>query len=179
MASKSTLRKILSSRRKSLTTPQVLENSCKINNTISTQFLCTTLRYAIYLPFGNEVNLTPLLQKHPSGHIPSVMDNQMQFQKWLPNLPIEQYKLGISQPKFQSNLSPVQLDICFLPLLGFDIYGTRLGMGGGFYDRYFANNTSTRLVGVAHGCQQVNSLPRDNWDVKLHAIITESKIITP
>ncbi len=83
------------------------------------------------------------------------------------------------QSDFIDGLKRAHLDVCFLPLLGFDALGHRLGMGGGFYDRYFEHNSETLLIGVAHDCQQVDSLPVDDWDVKLHAIVTESQIITP
>ena len=60
------------------------------------------------------------------------------------------------------------------------VTGTRLGMGGGFYDRSFAflrdpdkSGQRPRLVGLAYEFQQVEALVRQPWDVPLDAAATE------
>jgi 5-formyltetrahydrofolate cyclo-ligase len=53
-------------------------------------------------------------------------------------------------------------------------------MGGGFYDRTFANKRSDEkplLIGLAHDGQEVKSLPIEGWDVPLQAILTPKQII--
>lgn len=180
MTSKSSLRKQLNQVRQTLSPTQVAENSRLITEAISSHFLAGQQHhFGIYLPFGNEVDLRALLTRHPNGHIPSVSGQAMQFQAWKPDLEIKKHPLGMMQPDYFQDMEKTHLDVCFMPLLGFDAQGHRLGMGGGFYDRYFEHNSGTQLIGVAHDCQQVDSLPVDNWDVKLHAIVTESQIIKP
>ncbi|SDH67979.1 5-formyltetrahydrofolate cyclo-ligase [Pseudomonas flavescens] len=71
------------------------------------------------------------------------------------------------------------LDLILLPLVGFDRHGGRLGMGGGFYDRSLAYRTrrscwqKPTLLGLAHGCQQVDRLPVAGWDIPLDATVTD------
>ncbi|WP_019601291.1 5-formyltetrahydrofolate cyclo-ligase [Teredinibacter turnerae] len=66
------------------------------------------------------------------------------------------------------------LDLVLMPLVGFDKWGNRLGMGGGFYDRTFAcNHLRPKLVGLAHHLQEVDSLLVDNWDIPLDAVATD------
>ena len=69
------------------------------------------------------------------------------------------------------------MKLVFMPLVGFDILGGRLGMGGGYYDKTFATRESL-LVGLAHDCQKVDSLPIESWDVPLDAIATDSLYIS-
>ena len=47
----------------------------------------------------------------------------------------------------------------------------------GFYDRTLQNWQQYRLqpVGYAHDCQQVDSLPSEEWDIPLPAVITPGK----
>lgn len=70
-----------------------------------------------------------------------------------------------------------QLDILFIPLVSFDATGTRLGMGGGFYDKTLQTNNKPLLVGLAYAFQQSPTLPRDAWDVPLDRIVTEESIL--
>jgi 5-formyltetrahydrofolate cyclo-ligase len=71
------------------------------------------------------------------------------------------------------------LDILFLPLLGFDQQGYRMGMGGGYYDSslaYLAKRRHWRrplLIGLAFESQGLAQLPTDPWDIPLDAVITE------
>ncbi len=79
--------------------------------------------------------------------------------------------------------------ILLVPLLAFDATGTRLGYGGGFYDRTLASlarnetppaNPShrgpTRAIGIAYAGQEVASLPRDAHDQPLDMIVTEDGV---
>jgi len=75
-----------------------------------------------------------------------------------------------------------QLDLLFMPLVGFDTQGNRLGMGGGFYDAslaYLNRRKAWRkpvLAGVAYECQKVESLPADPWDARLDLVVTEKRL---
>ncbi|MCW5572815.1 MAG: 5-formyltetrahydrofolate cyclo-ligase [Steroidobacteraceae bacterium] len=87
---------------------------------------------------------------------------------------------GIPEPASGSVVLRAQaLDIVLAPLVGFDRHGTRLGMGGGYYDRAFAfrrrrhTPARPRLIGIAFACQQVDALPGAAHDVRLDAVITE------
>ncbi len=71
-------------------------------------------------------------------------------------------------------------DIIVCPLLSFKKNGTRLGMGGGFYDRTLsALRRSGRVlaVGYAYGAQEASQLPADPHDEKLDWIVTEREAI--
>jgi len=93
-------------------------------------------------------------------------------------------KFGIEEPDSRRNqmLNPKQIDVVLLPLVAFDQYRERLGMGGGFYDRTFeflhtSGLQKPKLIGLAHHFQQVEKLPIESWDVPLSAIITDKGVI--
>ena len=105
------------------------------------------------------------------------------FQRYEENSPMTANRYGILEPKLNcSQICPLdKLDILLMPLVAFDDQGNRLGMGGGFYDktlaRYYQENWQKPiLIGLAHQCQHVSSLPIESWDVPLKHIITPEKI---
>jgi 5-formyltetrahydrofolate cyclo-ligase len=92
-------------------------------------------------------------------------------------------RLGIAEPHGRALPGVRFLDIVFVPLVGFDVRGVRLGMGGGYYDRAFAFRRlrkvwhAPRLVGLAYAFQQLPSIERAPHDVLLDAVATEQGII--
>ena len=65
----------------------------------------------------------------------------------------------------------------FLPVVGWDSHGGRLGMGGGYYDRALAGIVGPVLVGLAYGSQQVEQIPRESWDIVLDYVATDAGLI--
>jgi 5-formyltetrahydrofolate cyclo-ligase len=69
-----------------------------------------------------------------------------------------------------------------MPLVAFDEAGNRLGMGGGYYDRTFSFLKHRRcwfrprLVGVAYEFQKVHKLDSCDWDIPMHAVVTEDRL---
>ncbi|MFY8274220.1 5-formyltetrahydrofolate cyclo-ligase [Pseudoalteromonas sp. SSDWG2] len=105
------------------------------------------------------------------------------FQHYEKNSPMKANRYAILEPVLNcSHICPVaELDYILTPLVAFDSQGNRLGMGGGFYDRTFAQIPDDKvkkpiLIGVAHQCQEVDTLPIASWDVPLDYIITPERI---
>ena len=69
-------------------------------------------------------------------------------------------------------------DLIFLPLLGFDRAGARLGQGGGYYDRTLAalraEGPPVRAIGLAFAGQEVPHVPTDALDQSLDGVLTET-----
>ena len=142
---------------------------------------------AFYLANDGELNLQPLLHfalgQGKICYLPAVADHSLVFIRHLPEQKLERNRFGILQPQQDQQLvSPEKLDLVLLPLVAFDQQGNRLGMGGGFYDRYFAYKreraeSKPLLLGVAHPHQEVPHLRAQIWDVPLDAIMTGREII--
>jgi 5-formyltetrahydrofolate cyclo-ligase len=104
-------------------------------------------------------------------------DRRMHFAPWHPDAPLTPGALGIPQPApADEEIVPA---IVLTPLVGFDRNGQRLGQGAGYYDRWFAAHPEAMRVGIAWSVQEVPVLPRDAWDMPLHAIATEKEWISP
>lgn len=82
---------------------------------------------------------------------------------------------GISEPgeAGSSEAKPNELDLIICPLAAFDENGNRIGMGGGYYDRFLAKAKSADVIGVAFDCQRQERILAQTHDVPLTKVITE------
>ncbi|MEK7321885.1 MAG: 5-formyltetrahydrofolate cyclo-ligase [Pseudomonadota bacterium] len=142
-----------------------------------------------YLANDGELNLTPLLQHawamRKTCYLPVITpDRRLRFAPYHPGDKLAPNLFGIPEPA-GAGLRSVDarlLDLLLLPLVGFDLQGNRLGMGGGFYDRSLAflrhrrHWRKPRLLGIAHALQRVDTLAPQWWDVPLDGVATEQQL---
>lgn len=83
------------------------------------------------------------------------------------------YGLRVPRPDRLRLLSPRQLDMVLVPGVAFDRQGRRLGMGGGYYDRFIPRLAGAITVGVGFSLQMVARVPAETWDVPLHYLVSE------
>ncbi len=83
---------------------------------------------------------------------------------------------GILEPSEDvRSIEPNEIDLIVVPGIAFTQSGQRLGMGGGYYDRFLANTQAVRM-GFAFSCQIKQSLPNDVWDMKMDYLVTQDGI---
>lgn len=121
-------------------------------------------------------------------YLPILSINKEQGLVFAPINAETQYKnnpFSIPEPLFKKEelINATELDLVIMPLLGFDLLGNRLGMGGGYYDRCFSfkNNRSIKkpiLLGFAYDFQEVSNFEAEPWDIPLDLLATESRFIT-
>lgn len=87
---------------------------------------------------------------------------------------------GISEPLTEQSdvLNPNAPAIIFCPAVAVDWCGHRIGMGKGYYDRFFARFPQAVRVGVVYQVQVASDpLPAESWDQALDWIVTEEMIL--
>jgi 5-formyltetrahydrofolate cyclo-ligase len=142
-------------------------------------------RIGLYLSMPEEIDTAPLLalacERGCEVALPRVVSlrhDRMRFFDMTGR--IVRGAFGILESQGGQARAARELDVVFLPLVGFDARGNRIGMGRGFYDRHFAHRLHLRayrrplLVGLAYSVQQVAALPSAAHDVPVDAIVTES-----
>lgn len=136
----------------------------------------------LYLPADGEVGTEALAQDlRATGkipYLPVLEDNQLRFAQWGTGISLVANRYGIGEPHdSECRHAARALDILCLPVVAWDRFGTRLGMGGGYYDRTLAQAPRPLLVGLAHSGQEANEVPRDDWDITLNWIVTEMECL--
>lgn len=86
---------------------------------------------------------------------------------------------GIREPKRGNKIiQPQEINLVIMPGVAFDKKGTRLGYGGGFYDKFLKNlPDSSQFIGLAFQEQIVNLIPRTSRDMLVHKIITDKGVM--
>jgi 5-formyltetrahydrofolate cyclo-ligase len=134
-----------------------------------------------YLSHEKEISIIPLLEEILRSerrlYLPSTAIDE-RFVRWHAGAPLTSGKGGVPEPAAGVPEVPVTPAIVLIPVVAWDARGARLGRGGGFYDRTLAKLTEgfTR-VGLAYELQEFAELPRDEWDVSMHYVITERRVV--
>ncbi len=175
-AEKERLRHQMRARRRALSKEEVAERSAKIcEHILALPEFRTAHTVCLYIPFDNEVDTLPLLksclgQKRivgtrtlPGGHL-----ELREIQS------IDDLKKGaysILEPKESCPLiAPSEVDIFLVPGTAFDRQNTRLGFGGGHFDRLL-HQVRGHLVGVAYSFQVMDKLPSEPHDIPMHRVV--------
>ncbi len=189
---KAQLRKELRQRRRALSPPQQAQASTLLlRHLLQFSAFMRGRHVALYIANDGEIDPAPITQRlwqmGKRCYLPVVHPSkarELWFVEFTPNTPLTPNHFGIPEPDHrQAHKMPAHLlDVVLMPLVGFDRLGARLGMGGGFYDTTFAFKQQQPankpvLIGLAHSCQEVESLSADNWDIPLSAIATEKEIL--
>ncbi|WP_394182501.1 5-formyltetrahydrofolate cyclo-ligase [Marinomonas posidonica] len=179
------LRKTLRHARRQLTEHEQLQAANQLlEQALHSRWLDKVEHVALYL--ANDGEISPHLireycwQHKIKTYLPVVKGEILRFAHYDQTTQWHNNRFGIAEPVTETYQAHDALDIVFMPLVGFDQYGGRLGMGGGFYDKSFASKSIEQkplLIGLAHDCQQVERLPIEPWDVPLQAILSPKQCI--
>lgn len=74
-------------------------------------------------------------------------------------------------------IAPDKIDLIIVPGVAFDKAGHRLGMGGGFYDRFMLRASRAVRAALAYDCQLLVAVPAEVHDLTVDYIITEKQNI--
>ncbi|MBN2374565.1 5-formyltetrahydrofolate cyclo-ligase [bacterium] len=86
---------------------------------------------------------------------------------------------GIREPSLNGNrlIYPNEIDLFIVPGVAFDMNGTRLGYGGGYYDRLLCGVRSKPAFALAYEIQIASALPCEATDIRVKKILTEDRLI--
>jgi len=184
---KDEIRKKLLLKRGKLTAAEQQEKSkLIIKNVKQSEYYKQATKIAFYHAVRGEADPSALMDNEKQFYLPTLSPNKDQGLVFAPIDQNTQYKNNqflIPEPMVEAEdfINAEILDLVIMPLLGFDLAGNRLGMGGGYYDRSFAFKKNfvgkPILMGFAYDFQKVDTLGAEPWDVGLDAIVTESQFI--
>lgn len=137
-----------------------------------------------YLPMRSEVDPRPLIAAalalgkrvavpiflRKSEETPSALITSLDPSEFEPGV------FGLSHPRNRARLDPAEIDLVFVPLLGFARMNgvwQRIGYGAGYYDTFLARLAPrTRKIGIAFAEQRLDEFPIEAHDIALDDVVT-------
>ena len=142
---------------------------------------------ACYVSKGSEVDTRPLIRKALDGNkrvlVPVVKKGDIDlFFSEIKDLGKELApgSFNIPEPR-EEYLRPESLDavdVMFVPGIVWDKEGYRLGWGRGYFDRVLKTLPEhVRSIGLSFNLQLVSRVPRDQFDLPVSTVVTESRVV--
>ena len=144
------------------------------------QWYYSAAHVLLFASHGSEISTQILLEEAlKSGkkvYLPKVEERELCFYRIFSPADLVPGFKGIREPLGDTERYPAapwleQETLMIMPGVVFDVRRNRLGYGGGFYDRYLAHNPWMRTIAIGYQCQMVESLPREDWDIRPGQVI--------
>jgi len=186
---KQDLRELLIKKREEMSQQESIALSKKIiQNLLTLSEIRDAESFFIYISVRNEVNTKKLvkylLEREKIVTVPRIiswnnnLENRAGIMKPYRITDFSQLELknGFYEPQTKEYPRDLPLDIAIMPCLALTKKGHRLGMGGGFYDKFIENYPHMKLIALAYNWQILPHLPTKNHDKLVDIIVTEKEI---
>ena len=128
-----------------------------------------------YLPYNQEVRTVPmLLQALKDGKrvaVPKVYGDEMKFIYMTDLSQVEKGYAGIPEPITDGPVAQEPDALVLMPGLAFTKDGQRMGYGGGFYDKFLAQEPNHPTLALCYEFQMVPQLPTEQYDIPVDCVL--------
>src|SRR6218665_3431722 len=171
--------------RKALSFDEIEERSLAIANQLIQMPIWDKIYYHVFLPIEEhkEVN-TEFVLHLLSGKDKEILISKSDFDTGkmthfllTDNTKIKKNEYNIPEPVDGIEVPSVKVEVVFVPLLAFDIFGNRIGYGKGFYDKFLAEcKPETIKIGLSffEAVNQIDDVFES--DIKLDYCVTPEKV---
>ena len=85
---------------------------------------------------------------------------------------VQKSTLGAPEPIEDAPIARDPQALVILPGLIFDTQGHRIGYGGGYYDRFLAEEPTHPTIGLCFDFQLVDEVPTEDNDIRMNEVIS-------
>ena len=124
----------------------------------------------LFYPMNFEINVLKLLKDNKNFYLPRVKDENLLICPYEFGDELLKSCLNIQEP-CSSPISPNLLNIAIVPALMADKNNYRLGYGGGFYDRFLAQNPHIKTILPIPKELIIEKLPVRKFDKKIDIVL--------
>jgi 5-formyltetrahydrofolate cyclo-ligase len=184
---KQALRSQVSARLKQMEPGQRAAASARARALLASQALWKTAQWVLFFaPLPEELDVWPLLTEALAAGkkvgLPRFVAEDESYEACQiqdPKSDLRVGHFGIREPASRcAPLRSTRLDLILVPGIAFDLNGSRLGRGKGYYDQLLGELRGT-TCGVAFDEQIVDEIPIAPHDVRLDCILTPTRWVDP
>lgn len=128
-----------------------------------------------YLPYNQEVRTEPILRQALADGkqvaVPKVYGEEMKFLYIRDLERVEKGYAGIPEPIDDGPVAEDTTALVLMPGLAFDPEGHRIGYGGGFYDRFLAEEPGHPTLALCYDFQMLPKLETEEFDIPVDWVI--------
>ena len=173
---KKALRREIREKKRAMTEEEIVDRSEKLGQLFvqSEAYRKAKTVYG-YLPYNQEVRTVPMLEQAlRDGQrvaVPKIYGDTMKF-LYLDDLSkVEKNDMGIPEPIADTPVAEDKTALVLMPGLAFTEQGDRMGYGGGFYDRFLAEEPDHPTLALCYAFQIVDSLPTEEFDIPVDTVL--------
>ena len=174
---KKEMRAIIRSKKRAMTESQIVSASARLREQFRECELYQNAKTIYgYLPYNQEVRTVPMLEQAirdgKSVAVPKCYDRDMKF------IYISDFEkevapgyANIPEPIADEPVADDKTALVLMPGLAFDPQGHRIGYGGGFYDRFLADEPDHPTLALCYGFQMVEHLQTEEFDIPVDMVL--------
>ena len=173
---KTALRQLIREKKRAMTQQQILLRSERLAELfIATQAYQEARTIYGYLPYNQEVRTVPILERAIRDGkrvaVPKVYGDTMRFIYLEDFSKVEKSSFGIPEPVADAPVAEDKTALVLMPGIAFTQKGDRMGYGGGFYDRFLAEEPNHPTVALCYDFQILDSLPTEEYDIPVDMVL--------
>ena len=144
-------------------------------------------RVMVCLSFGFEVDtwqlIESLVEQKKEIYVPRAVDHDRSLHVHRFPCTLETLSFGLRQPAPHALEIPTDevdetIDAALILGIAYDVQGSRLGYGAGYFDRFLANKTFPTIA-LAYEQQLIDRVPTEAHDISMSIVVTEERLIRP
>lgn len=128
-----------------------------------------------YLPYNQEVRTVPMLERALADGkrvaVPKVYGEEMRFIYLTDLTQVAKGYAGIPEPTADGPVADDPTALVLMPGLAFDPQGHRIGYGGGFYDKFLAQEPGHPTLALCYDFQMVPALETEVFDIPVDTVL--------
>ena len=128
-----------------------------------------------YLPYNQEVRTVPMLEQALRDGkrvaVPKCYGDEMRFIYMEDLSQVAPGYAGIPEPIADGPVAADETALVLMPGLAFDPQGHRIGYGGGFYDRFLAEEPGHPTLALCYDFQMLPSLETEEFDIPVDRVL--------
>ncbi len=173
---KSELRRMIREKKRAMSAEQIAEKSRQLGALFADSELYIRAKAIYgYLPYNQEVRTIPMLERALAEGkrvaVPKVFGDTMKF-LWITDLTrVEKGYAGIPEPVADGPVAEDETALVLMPGLAFDREGHRIGYGGGFYDKFLAQEPNHLTVALCYDFQMLERLDTEEFDIPVDLVL--------